>query len=85
VIRTRVFETESIDLASFLAAAGYEPTIVCSSGNTRAVFVFQETDNLHKAIISYESGGELPAKRLLNRRSWLFRRASEVVREGVRR
>jgi len=76
------FTTESIDLAAFLATAGHEPTITCPTGSTRALFVFEATDNLHTAIIAYEQGGELPAKRLLNSRSWLFREASRVVSRG---
>ena len=78
----REFQTESIDLASFLVAAGYESAIYRNPGSTRAVFEFTETDDLHQSIISYERGAALPAKKLLNCRSWLFREASRICREG---
>jgi len=80
--RGTTFTTESIDLAAFLATAGYEPSITCPPGYTRAVFTFDASGDLHDAVLQYEQGGELPAKRLLNRRSWLFREASRVVRAG---
>jgi hypothetical protein len=76
----RVFEIESIDLASFLATAGHEVTVYCKPTCKRAVFSFKEDANLHTAIVAYERGASLPAKRLLNARSWLFREASSVVR-----
>lgn len=79
--RESIFQTESIDLSAYLAAAGYEPTIFCPPGGTRAIFSFQESDNLLRAVIDYEQSAPLPAKRLLNARSWLFREASRVVRE----
>lgn len=79
----RVFETESIDLAAFLTAAGYEPAIFRNTAGKRAVFEFVESEELHQAVVNYERGASLPAKRLLNARSRLFREASEVMR-GVR-
>ncbi len=82
--RATIFKTESIDLAAFLAAAGFEPTITCPPGCTRAVFTFEVSGGLFDAVLQYEQGGELPAKKLLNRRSWLFREASRVVRERGR-
>ena len=81
----RVFETESIDLAAFLMTARHETTINLSPEGRRALFYFHEDDDLHAAIVAYESGASLPAKRLLNSRSYLFREASRVVREGVQR
>jgi hypothetical protein len=68
----RVFETDSIDLASFLGAAGYTPTVERNDGGNRALFTFIECPELLTAIISYERGAALPAKRLLNARSWLY-------------
>jgi hypothetical protein len=79
---TRVFETESIDLATFLATAGYEVSVHCSRMGARAVFTFQENGKLHEAIVAYERGTSLPAKKLLNVRSRLWREASQAVREG---
>jgi hypothetical protein len=76
------FITESIDLASFLATAGYSPTIFPNPTGTRAVFCFIETDRLHQEIVNFERGASLPAKKLLNIRSRLFREASMAVREG---
>jgi hypothetical protein len=78
--REATFTTESIDLASFLAAAGYEPSISRNPDGTRAVFTFEVTEGLHQAVLAYEQGAALPAKRLLNRRSWLFREASRIAR-----
>lgn len=78
----RVFETQSIDLASFLATTGTIPTIERVVGSNRALFTFFETPELQTAIIDYERGAVLPAKRLLNVRSWLFREASNVVKRG---
>ena len=80
----RVFETESIDLAAFLLTAAHEATINLNPEGRRALFSFQEDADLHAAIVAYERGGSIPAKRLLNSRSYLFREASRVVREGVR-
>lgn len=79
----RVFETESIDLAAFLTAAGYEPAIFRNTAGRRVVFEFAESNELNQAIVNYERGAALPAKRLLNVRSRLYREASEVMR-GVR-
>lgn len=78
----RVFETDSIDLASYLAAYGATPTIEHAPGCKRALFTFHETPELLAAVISYETGAVLPAKRLLNVRSWLYREASNVVKHG---
>lgn len=78
----RVFETDSIDLASFLAAYGANPTIEQAPGGKRALFTFIETPDLLAAVIGYETGAVLPAKRLLNVRSWLYREASNVVKRG---
>jgi len=78
----RVFETESIDLAAYLAAAGVTPTIEKAIGGNRAMFTFYETPELLAAIVDYERGAALPAKRLLNVRSWLYREASNVVKRG---
>jgi len=79
----RVFEIESIDLASFLATAGHEVSVFCKPTGRRAVFSFKEDAKLHEAIVAYERGASLPAKRLLNARSWLFREASRAVREAA--
>jgi len=78
----RVFETESIDLAAYLAAAGITPTIEKVIDGKRALFTFCENSQLLAAIINYERGAALPAKRLLNVRSWLWREASNVVKRG---
>lgn len=77
----RVFETESIDLASFLVTALHEVNVLVATGGRRAMFEFSDTDELREAIIAYERGATLPAKKLLNTRSYLFREASRVVRE----
>lgn len=82
--REATFTTESIDLAAYLATAGYDPSISRNPEGTRAVFAFPVSKGLHDAVLAYEQGGLLPAKRLLNRRSWLFREASRLMRE-VRR
>jgi len=80
----RVFETTSIDLAAYLAAAGVTPTIEKVISSNRALFTFIETPELLAAVVDYERGAALPAKRLLNVRSWMYREASNVVkRKGV--
>lgn len=78
----RVFETDSIDLASFLSAAGYAPTVERHHGGIRALFTFTECPELLTTIVNYERGASLPAKRLLNSRSRLYREASDVVKRG---
>jgi hypothetical protein len=78
----RVFQTESIDVAAFLTTAGYEPTIHRLPTGKRAVFKFAESNELHEAVVNFERGASLPAKKLLNVRSWLFREASNVVKRG---
>lgn len=80
---TRVFSTESIDLAAYLTSAGHELTVSCAHDYRRAQFQFVETEALHQAIVSYEGGAQQPAKRLLNIRSRLYREASQVVRGGA--
>jgi len=77
----RVFETESIDLGSCLVFVA-TPAIEHVTGCNRALFTFPETPELLAAIIAYERGAALPAKRLLNVRSWLYREASNVVKRG---
>ena len=83
MISTRVFSTESIDLAAYLTSAGHELTVSCAPDSRRALFQFAETEALHQAIVSYEGGAQQPAKRLLNIRSRLYREASQVVRGGA--
>lgn len=78
----RVFETDSIDLASFLTANGAPPVVGRVEGGKRALFTFNESPELLMAVIEYERGAALPAKRLLNVRSWLYREASNVVKRG---
>ncbi|SNB45936.1 DUF5659 domain-containing protein [Geobacter sp. DSM 9736] len=78
----KTFETESIDLAAFLTAAGNPPTVYLKPNASRALFEFTETEELREAIVSYERGAALPAKKLLTTRSALYREASRVVREG---
>jgi len=82
VTSERVFETESIDLASYLVATGATPTIEKIIGSNRALFTFPEKHELLNAVVDYERGAALPAKRLLNARSWLYREASSVVKRG---
>lgn len=77
---SRVFETESIDLAAFLSTAGFSTTVYKQENCKRAVFEFIDSQELTQAIVAYERGAALPAKRLLNARSWLFREASQVCR-----
>ncbi|GLI37754.1 hypothetical protein GHYDROH2_12550 [Geobacter hydrogenophilus] len=77
---SRVFTTESIDLAAFLVATMHEVTVLLAAGGRRVLFEFSDTEELRNAIISYELNAILPAKRLLNSRSYLFREASRVVR-----
>lgn len=79
----RVLKIYNINLAAFLATAGHEPSIYSRPFSRRVVFEFIETDNLHEAIIEYERGAALPAKKLLNARNWLFREASRAVREAA--
>lgn len=76
----RVFKTESIDLASFLTVDGATPTTERAEGGKRALFTFTESPELLESVVNYERGAALPAKRLLNVRSWLYREASNVVR-----
>jgi len=80
---TKVFQTESLDLAAYLVTAGFEPDIVRAPIEKRAIFEFTETEELRLAIVSYEGGASLPAKRLLNIRSRLYREASQAVKGGA--
>jgi len=79
----KVFRTESLDLAAYLVTAGFVPEIVKSEDLRRALFEFKETEELRQAIVSYEGGASLPARRLLNVRSRLYREASQVVKGGA--
>ncbi|HTP65497.1 MAG TPA: DUF5659 domain-containing protein [Geobacteraceae bacterium] len=80
---SKVFRTESLDLAAYLVTAGFLPEIVRAEDLRRALFEFKETEELRQAIVSYEGGASLPARRLLNVRSRLYREASQVVKGGV--
>ncbi|HTP64635.1 MAG TPA: DUF5659 domain-containing protein [Geobacteraceae bacterium] len=79
----KVFRTESLDLAAYLVTAGFVPEIVKAEDLRRALFEFKETEELRQAIVSYEGGASLPARRLLNVRSRLYREASQVVKGGA--
>jgi hypothetical protein len=79
----KVFRTESLDLAAYLVTAGFVPEIVRAEDLRRALFEFKETEELRQAIVSYEGGASLPARRLLNVRSRLYREASQVVKGGA--
>jgi hypothetical protein len=79
----KVFRTESLDLAAYLVTAGFAPEIIHAPDLRRAIFAFTETEELRLAIVSYEGGASLPARRLLNVRSRLYREASQVVKGGA--
>jgi hypothetical protein len=79
----KVFRTESLDLAAYLVTAGFVPEIVRAEDLRRALFEFKETEELRQSIVSYEGGASLPARRLLNVRSRLYREASQVVKGGA--
>jgi len=79
----KVFRTESLDLAAYLVTAGFVPEIVRAEDLRRALFEFKETEELRQAIVNYEGGASLPARRLLNVRSRLYREASQVVKGGA--
>jgi hypothetical protein len=79
----KVFRSESLDLAAYLVTAGFVPEIVRAEDLRRALFEFKETEELRQAIVSYEGGASLPARRLLNLRSRLYREASQVVKGGA--
>jgi len=80
---SKVFSTESLDLAAYLVTAGFVQEIVRAEDLRRALFEFRETEELRQAIVSYEGGASLPARRLLNVRSRLYREASQVVKGGA--
>lgn len=82
--RETPFRTESLDLAAYLSTAGFEPQVSCPQGSVRALFTFDGSRELTAAVLQYEQGGQLPAKRLLNRRSWLFREAGQAVQKRGR-
>ncbi len=79
----KVFRTESLDLAAYLVTAGFQPELIRDSDQKRAIFTFIETEELRQAIVNYEGGASLPARRLLNVRSRLYREASQVVKGGA--
>lgn len=76
------FETTDINLASFLTASGFQPSIYRQLSANLAVFEFADSALLHEAIVAYESGKCIPAKALLSTRTWLYHQASNVCREG---
>jgi hypothetical protein len=78
----KVFRTESIDLAACLTASGHDPKIFVGPDAKRAIFEFKETEDILTAIVSFEGGSPLPAKKLLHVRSRLYREASLVVKGG---
>jgi hypothetical protein len=80
---SKVFRTESLDLAAYLVTAGFVPEIIRAEELRRAIFIFRETEELRQAIVSYEGGASLPARRLLNVRSRLYREASQIVKGGA--
>lgn len=76
------FETSDINQASFLAASGFTISIHYSTEVGKAVFDFQEDQQLLNAIISYERGAVTPAKALLLTRTRLYHEASRVSGRG---
>lgn len=81
IFSPRVYETTSIDCASYLAALGFPVSVLRGTGSF-AVFEFEDIQELHDAIVDYERGGF--TKRLLNTRSRLYREASDVMKRGRR-
>ena len=77
------YETESIDVAAYLVTLGHEMIVVPQHGTRRATFRFPANNELYRSIADFTSGHEAPARHLLNVRSWLYRRASEIGKGGV--
>jgi hypothetical protein len=66
--------TRSIDTAAYvMAATGQDCTLSFVSGSI-ATFVFQSDFATRDALVSFETGGEVEGKRLLEIRNQLFRR-----------
>lgn len=81
----RVYTTPSLDLCAFLVVLrDYQYSVTLDPGENRASFNIEYSPRLFEDIADYEAGGAVPAKRLLNARSRLFREASAVVRGGGR-
>lgn len=71
--RPQVLATKSIDLASFIAAKTGKECRVMFSGSV-ASFEFPNDLETRDCLISYECGGEVEGRKLLEIRNQLFRR-----------
>jgi hypothetical protein len=72
------FEISDINLAAFLFTAGFLVSTSYSATAGKALFSFEDCNQLRDAVISYERGSSLPAKALLLTRTRLYHEASRV-------
>ena len=68
---TREFQTNSLDIAAYLAAHGREPGVFRDKGEQLATFVFRRDDALLALIVKFSTGGGIE-KPLLAARRRLF-------------
>lgn len=78
-MRPETIGTTNIDVAaSIQTVTGIIPEIAYQDGAVIASFMFPATPAVRKALVGYETGLNLEAKRLLSTRNQLFRRLKGV-------
>jgi hypothetical protein len=70
--------TRSIDTAAYIIAATDQDCSVSFLSGSIASFIFSSDSSTRNALISFETGGEVEGKKLLDARNQLFRRIKGV-------
>lgn len=70
----KFIQTRSIDTASYIMAATGQDCSITFAGGSIASFQFESNILTRDALVSFECGGEVEGKKLLENRSQLFKR-----------
>lgn len=65
VFPTQLFETSDLNLSSFLRCRGFHIVDILRQGD-RAIFVFGNSQELHRAILEYANDGAIGVRSLCN-------------------
>jgi len=77
--------TKSINHGAIALASGRAVEVIRQPAGRRALFLFEDTVEMHALIDAYEAGKPLPlpSKAILNARTELFHQAKRVSLEGI--
>ncbi|HSB70547.1 MAG TPA: DUF5659 domain-containing protein [Candidatus Methylomirabilis sp.] len=65
VFPTQLFETSDLNLASFLRCRGFRIVDILRQAG-RAIFVFDDTQEVHRAILEYANDGAIGVRSFCN-------------------